>query len=215
MARPKVRTTQPRRDLVPRARRLVSPWVQKAWERALEVSDIDVAKFIPSKAVIDVGEALLAGQLSVEMIANFSGHTPLVVRHVMVNPVAMAWISRQIHQLFRHRAGIVDAALYQRAVAGDVNAIKLFYFRMGQLADEKTVHHTYSGGVRLDTLNDEDLRKLIKDKNATLPAEFTVISEAVGDPIPGPGGVRAPDAAGPPSLLPPVIKESPETEEVP
>lgn len=217
MARPKVTTNRKTRDLIPSTRRRVSPVVLRGWEAALEVSDQDLARFIPTKAAIDIGEALLAGQLTVEEIARCSGHTPLAVRQVLTNPTAMAWISRQIHNLFKHRAGVVDAALYQRAVAGDVNAIKLFYYRMGQLTNEQTVHHTYSGGVRLDHLGDEDLRRLIKDKNATLPAEFRVldVTPEPGASIQGPGGTGAQDAVSPDPVLPSPPEEPCEAAEVP
>lgn len=200
--------------MMPALRRRISPTLRRNWEAALDVSEQDVARYVPTKVDVDVGEALLAGQLTIEEVANFAGHTPLAVRRTLTNPVAMAWVSRQIHNLFRHRAGVVDAALYQCAVRGDVNAIKLFYQRMGQLMDEKTVRHVYSGGVRLDTLSEDELRLMIKDKNAAL-AEFRVIEGHPADDPGRPDGAGAPEATGPDPVLPAHADGPPETAAVP
>ena len=155
--------------LAPAPRPSLSPAVVEAWKRAQNVTEQDVSAYVPQMADISVGEALLAGRLSLDDIVAYSGENRAVVQQTLATPVAMAWISRQIYGHFIHRAALVDAALIQRALSGDVSAIRLFYERSGKLVDTKHVQHTVQGGLNLTALTLEDLAKLVEDKQRTLP----------------------------------------------
>jgi hypothetical protein len=131
----------------------------------------------------------------------------------------MAWMTKHVHAIYGHRCCLVDTALVRKALTGDVPAIKLFYERVGQLTQDKTINVNYSGGVCLTSLGDDDLLRLIKDADAKLPAEYQTIDAefeaAPGDAVPGAGGDPAPDAAGPTPVLPTPDEEPREADRVP
>lgn len=207
--------TRERKKGAPKKRPVLSPAIVDAWAAALNVDDQDLAKFIPTRLDIGVGEALLGGSLTVEQISDYTGHAHDKVKQTLSSPVAMAWISRQIHQLFKHRAGIVDAALYQAAIRGDVPAIKLFYERMGQLNRVIQHQHQYSGGIKLDTLSDEDLRRVIRENQAKLPAEFRIVDQDTpGDDLQSPTDTGPEDESGAAPVLPAPTEETQEADTV-
>jgi hypothetical protein len=136
-----------------------------------------VAAFQPTPDDIKVGEAISAGLVHVPSITAAAGIEKAAVMAVLNNPVAMLWISQRIEALFRYRAGLVDAALFMRAVGGDVTAIKLFFERHKIMSQEKNVNLNVTGGIDVRGLPTDELRKIIADKARILPAEFKVLSE--------------------------------------
>jgi hypothetical protein len=147
------------------------------WRRAADLTPEQVECFKPTEVDISVGEALLAGNTQASRIAEYSGLDAAQVRDTLNNPIAMAWLSRQITALFTHRAALVDALLYQRAMTGDLAAIKLFYDRMRLLDKSMEIKHAYSGEVSLKQIPDDELARMVQDKARLLPAEFRVISQ--------------------------------------
>jgi hypothetical protein len=208
-------------------RRKVSAPLVAAWQRAQNVTDQDVASFIPTSDTILVGEAFLAGNVTVQSVADYVHCHTKEVNEVLSDPVAMAWISRQIHSHLAHRMALVDASLFQRAIAGEVAAIKLFYERHHKLTAISQVNHNYNGTVKLDAVSDDDLKRLIKDADSRLPGPprplasrpiidvpFTVAPGA-GDPVPCAPGAGAASEGGPVRLLSGHAGEPPETAGVP
>lgn len=142
----------------------------KAWKDALSVTPHDVAGFIPTERELSVAEALLDGQLTPSAIQAATDLTLAEVKSVFGDPVAMAWISRQIDQLCQHRLGLVDAAMFARAVAGDVTAAKLVYERVGKIRKLGAVNVFSHGNtqINLSGLSNDDLKKLIAEDERTL-----------------------------------------------
>lgn len=193
----------------------VSKEIVEAWKAALEVSELQVAQFVPWDSVIRVGEAILAGATSSMRIADMENMEKEDVRGVLQSPIAMAWISRQIYAHFQHRAGIVDSALYHKAVTGDIAAMKLFYERMGKMQNERTLNVRVSGGLDVSTLSDDDLQRLVRDKQRLLPAEFRILEEGTGTALRGDGGAGAAAGGGAPTVLQPPTEGPPKAEGVP
>lgn len=141
-----------------------------AWQSAATVDPVAVAAYTPSEPDMAVGLALLGGARLIDELVTATKLTREEVDAVLCSPVRMAWISSQVYTHFQQRAAMVDTALYSRAVAGDVGAIRLFYERMGKMTTDRKVAVTVSGGINVSALSDGDLRKLIADGNAQLPA---------------------------------------------
>jgi len=188
------------------------PALVKAWREAMNVTEAEKRQFIPTELTIQVGEAILSGATSPAEMAAAAGVSEGRIRGVLSDPVGMAWVSQQIYELYRHRTGIVDAALYARASAGDIAAIKLFYERMGQLNQDKTVHHVVSGGIDISGLEIEDLRRIVADDAHLIPAEYRLLegAPAAGEEVSRPEGAQAPDSGGADALLPPDAGKSQE-----
>lgn len=166
--------------------------VRLAMAHAFNVDPMEVAKFQPTEAVTKVGEAIASGLTNPRAIQTAAGLGPEAVQNVLNDPVAMIWISQRIEALFRYRAGLVDAALFMRAVAGDTTAIKLFYERMKIMeAGNKTLNVVYSGGVDVRSLPVDELKRIVADKARMLPAEFRVLESK---PEVHDGGSGAPGA---------------------
>lgn len=183
--------------------------VVRGISNAFNVDPMEVARFQPTPEVVKVGEAVAAGLVQARTISVAAGINQEAVIAILNDPVAMVWISQRIEALFRYRAGLVDAALFQRAIAGETAAIKLFFERHKIMSDQKTVQHVYSGGVDVRGLPTDDLRKLVADKARMLPAEFRVLEitdgsgpKDAGAEVRGDGGNPAPSSGGPPPVLP-------------
>lgn len=192
--RPDIRPTQ--HDISAAAPEPVRPDrrnpVRLAMAHAFNVDPMEVARFQPTEAVTRVGEAIASGLTNPRAIQTAAGLGPEAVQGVLNDPVAMIWISQRIEALFKYRAGLVDAALFMRAIAGDTTAIKLFYERMKIMdAGSKTLNVHYSGGVDVRSLPTDELRKIVMDKARMLPAEFRVLESK---PEETDGGSSAPRA---------------------
>lgn len=214
-------TLQPDQPAGPRRRprrkqaRTVTAPVKAAWAGALACTEADVDAYKPTPAAGEVALALLAGATSIVDLVKFTGLPDTAVKEVLALPVAMAWVSRQVKAQFTHRAGLVDAALFQRACNGDVNAISLFYKRFDLLADERRVRVEFSGGVDLRAVPTQDLEYIVRDRVKSLPAEFRLLQAGAGEEVPGAGGAREAVPGGPAPLLPPPAGEPPEAARLP
>lgn len=160
-----------------------------AFEIAHTIQPEDIERFTPEPLHASVAEAILAGATTITKIDAFLGVTDRTTSRVLRDPLAMAWISQQIERHFRHRVGLVDAALFTRAVEGDVSAIRLFFERYGKLQDRRTVE--YTGSVDVRHLSDADLARVVRDKSQQLPVPVDVAFES-RSPVLGPTGTGAP-----------------------
>ncbi len=176
-----------------------TPLLVKAWQRATQVDEREVQAHIPTTSEIKVAEALVNTAGSLQSICDHTGLQPGTVRGVLADPTAVAWISRQIAAQVQNRLGLIDAALFRSASAGNIAAIRLFYERFDKLA-------RIAGGVSITQVNygampDDDLRRLATARIA----EFSRIIDA--SPAPGPPGDSRRDAGttevGAAALLPP------------
>lgn len=152
--------------------------VARAFAAAFTVDPLEVARYQPTPEATKLGEAIATGLVNLQALVTATGLPRDTVVGLMNDPVVMLWISQRIESLFRYRAGLVDAALFMRAVAGDVTAIKLFFERHKILTDQKTLNVHYSGGVDVRGLPTDELRKIVADKARMLPAEFRLLSES-------------------------------------
>lgn len=167
----------------------VSQSLVKAWRDALAVTPQDVAAFIPTERELTVAESLLDGQLNMTAIVAASDLTEAQVREVFRNPVAMAWISRQIDQLCQHRLGLVDASMFTRAINGDVTAAKLVYERAGKLQKAGQVNVIAHGNtqINLGGLSNDELKRLIDEEERALALK-TDAAPGAGATVPRPEG---------------------------
>ncbi len=141
---------------------------------ALEVSERDIDTFIPTSMDMGVAEALLAGCFTSVDIAAFLQTTPSRVWGTLKNPVAAAWVSRQLQSHVKHRLGMVLSSMFARAVGGDVGAAKLLLDRFGQIQSlSHVIHHK---GLDVTKLSDADLDMVI---NGKLHETSTVIQPPV------------------------------------
>lgn len=170
-----------------RRERRLAPELAEAWRSALTVTEADVANYIPTSLDATIAEALLAGALSPARVAEVTGRAEAEVRAVITDPVAMAYISRAMYAVIGHRLALVDAAMYTRAVSGDVQAAKLVYERVRALTSDKNINVKFSGGVNISALSDEDLRRILLDKERTLEAEYKVLPSKPVEEVPAGG----------------------------
>lgn len=175
-----VRADRAGRKLAPQRNKAIGATLVKAWQNAQSVDDQQVAAFQPTTLDALVAEALLNGETGPKAIGFYCGVSAERVKRVLSNPVATAWISRTLKSLFTHRIGMVDSALFQRSMTGDPGACKLMYERLGQLSQDQTIRHVYSGGVNVTALSTEDLRRLVAEKGRLLDASFRVIEGGEG-----------------------------------
>ena len=145
-------------------------------ERALNVTDADIRGYQPSSRDVEIAEVLLSGtlsSLSFAAIADELGCTAPVISARLKNGITCAWIYKMVHEQITHRLGMVDAAMFARATAGDVRAATLIFTRYGKLVDRRHVHIT--GSFDPTQLSDEDLDRLITrhESNKAQDAEFT------------------------------------------
>jgi hypothetical protein len=168
-----------------RRERALSPALAAAWRAALDVSEAEIAGHIPTELDAAVAEALLAGHLTTEKIAESLGRPQTEVAALISSPVAMAWISRAMYQVLNHRLALVDAAMFTRAVSGDVSAAKLVYERVRALDNAKRVDVHYSGGVNFSAMTTEDLERILHDKERTIPTEFKVLESRPTEALSG------------------------------
>lgn len=183
--------------LVPRQRRL-SVAVRKAWARAAEVDDRAIENYRPRKFDYQIAEALLSGAVSGPEIAMHLGLAePDAVWAALREPVRAAWISRQLTHHFQHRLAFVDAALFKKAIAGNVNAIKLYLQRHAFLGKESSgQQHQHVHFHETRGLSNDDLDKIIREKARRLNILYDG-DERPEDPVAeGAGGEGAEDGAG-------------------
>jgi DNA-binding transcriptional regulator LsrR (DeoR family) len=134
--------------------------LKKVAERSIVATDQEIREYIPTELCVQIAESMLSGQLTQEAIAKQIGVQPATVGRAMRNPIFCGWVSTTIHRNVRHRIGMVDAALTNRALGGDVRAMELFYKRFGKLVQRAEVIH--SQGYDYAKMTDADLEAMAK-----------------------------------------------------
>lgn len=162
----------------------------KLAERALTVSPRDVDVYAPREFDLRVAEAMLAGAITFDAIAQvLEVDTQTVSRHLR-DPLVCAWVSRVVHTHVQHRLGLVDAAMLSRAMAGDARAARLLYDRYGQMVNRSVNVNVSGRAADFAKFDDADLDALIEDANKH--AGITTIARAQD---PAPAGDRGEEEA--------------------
>lgn len=159
------------------ARKRISPALSRIAERAVSATADQIRAYAPREIDIRIAEELLSGQLpaiSYKAIAEALDVSAQYVSSVLKDPVACGWIFRAVNSEIRHRLGMVDAAVFMRAAAGDIRAASLLYKRYGEIVDRS--QHVHAVGVfDVAQLPDSDLDALIRAQGRTeLPTEAEV-----------------------------------------
>ncbi|MEE8522147.1 MAG: hypothetical protein V3S83_12370 [Gemmatimonadota bacterium] len=129
--------------------------------RSLQADPEAVRAYHPLEIDLRIAESLLGGKYFQKDIASDLEVSKTAVREVFADPVRCAWISQQITVIARHRMGMVDAALMNKALAGDVRAMQLYFKRHDQLVDRH--HHTISkSGIDLAQYTDDELATIAR-----------------------------------------------------
>ncbi len=158
-------------------------------QRSLEASDEEIRAFIPDERDVEMAEAMVCGSITFTEIADHIGVDPAIIGRKMKDPVRVAWMSMQVHRAVARRLGILDAALFRRAISGDTAALKLAYERFGEMQKRLHVRHTYEvNAVDPSRLTDADLDQLIAtdaeysiSKNGPLALEPSQEEEVTDD----------------------------------
>lgn len=126
----------------------------------MHVSEEEIRTFQPGASEQEIAEAMLAGALTFQEIADAIGKSPPWVSERLKDPLLCAWASRMVHQHISNRIGMIDSAMFRRAIAGDVRAADLLYKRYGAAADIK-LNVNVGAGDNLDLMSDRALDALL------------------------------------------------------
>lgn len=133
-------------------------------KRAADVPPEDVDRYIPSEAVLRCTEVILGGTVRRIDIAEQLGVAPETVGMYLADPVACAWVMRQISNTIGDRLALVDAAMYSRALGGDVAAAKLIFERYAPAVQTHRHLLQVGGNDELSKLSDAELMRLAASK---------------------------------------------------
>jgi len=142
----------------------ISPALSRIAERGMTVTEEEIRTYTPGETDLAVAEAMLGGALTFQEIAESIGRSPALVSDKLKCPVLCAWVSRAVHQQISHRLGMIDAAMYRRALGGDVRAADLLYKRYGAAADIKV--NVNVGAENFDLMSDTALDALLNRRKA-------------------------------------------------
>ena len=148
--------------------------LNKIAERALNATPDQVRTYIPVELDWSIAEAMMAGGHSFQAIAEIiPGTSATTVSAAMRDAVRCAWISHAVHQMAIQRIGLIDAAMLQRAVAGDTKAAQLMYKRLDLMTDKKMVAHVHGHVSDFDPtrLSDEDLDRVLEAEFKEIPKD--------------------------------------------
>lgn len=137
----------------------------KMYDRALLATDEEVHRFQPTELIVKISEAYLSGHLSHKEIAEHVGVGAHTVSQVMRDPVTSAWVAKHMHSIVRQRLGLIDAAMFHRALTGDVSAAKLMFERYGKMV-KRSMHVQVGGATDFSQFETDDLKKIIAAKQA-------------------------------------------------
>jgi len=174
----------------------ISPALARIAERGMVVSEEDIRGFLPGEMDLLIAEAMLGGALTFKEIAAAVGRSPALVSDKLKDPVMCAWASRAVHQQIHTRLGMLDAAIFRRALGGDVRAYEALMKRYGQSANLNV--NVAVGAENFDLMSDQALDALL-DRRAQEGA-IDVTKKAEGAPadagsLPPGSGADHPDGA--------------------
>lgn len=143
----------------------ISPALSRIAQRGMTVSEDEIRLYQPGEMDLLICEAMLSGALTFQEIAESIGRSPPTVSNHLKDPVLCAWISRAVHQQIHTRLGMLDAAMFRRALAGDVRAYEALMKRYGKSANLNITAHV-GGGENYDLMSDKALDALLKRRTA-------------------------------------------------
>lgn len=177
--------------------------VKRMWRDALSVEDREVEQYIPREIDLCIAELILAGHTSIAAMARECAgeFTTRQLSEQLQDPVVAAWISRQINAHVSARLGVVSAAMYAQACAGNVAAAELCFKRFGQLINRSQV--VVHKGIDYSKLTDRDLDAVLAEKLKTSGTiiDITVNSRGEGSSAESSGGASAAQVEGPAAVL--------------
>lgn len=138
----------------------------RLYRKALTVSDEAIQTYRPTELVVKCTEAYLEGCSTQKDIAEKLDQSPATVSAALREPVACAWIAKNLNQIISQRLGLVDAALFSRAMTGDPAACKLLYSRYGQLESRHVHVNVDAGTIDYSSMTTEQLEKMAAAKKA-------------------------------------------------
>lgn len=156
----KLPTNEPVKEKKPKRQQLSRALAQIA-KRGLEVDPREVERYVPRELDIQIAEAFLAGYVTYRGISQMVGCSEGHVKTVLKSPVMCAWISQTVHRNIQHRLGLVDAAMLQRAMCGDVRAADMLYKRYGKMANVNLNLNATVGVSDFSKMTDDDLNAMV------------------------------------------------------
>jgi chorismate mutase len=168
-------------------------------ERGLLATDAEVAAYPFSYDDIMMADCLLQGMNRAE-IAQELGLSASALKERMLDPVRAGWISQQLSKMAEKRIGMVDAAVFAKALAtGDPARARYLLERFEKLAPRKELRVN----VNLDftQLSDEELRAFVQDRKrrqGIVDVEAEEVKDGKGASVDGGGGENPPGHAGGP-----------------
>jgi hypothetical protein len=139
-------------------------------ERALLAAPDEVAVFPYDQLDVLVAEATIRGAKTLQELEDFCGAPAGTIKDRLLDPVRSAWIALQIEKAVGQRLGLINAALFHRAVStGDPNAAKLLLTQYGKLVAEPAQRREIVD-VRIDLsgLTTEELKRFAAEKARSL-----------------------------------------------
>lgn len=172
--------TPPQRRRKKPSKRKISAALTKVADRTLSVDPRDIEAYVPTELDVRIAEAMLAGNITFKDIAEQVQVAAPTISKRMKDPLICAWVSRQVQRNIAHRLGMIDTAMFNRAVGGDVRAADLLYKRFDQVT-KRSLHLHVRAGMDFEKLSDDDLEALVK---STQKQEAEII-DVTPKPIPG------------------------------
>lgn len=155
--------------------------VSKITERALQVRFEDVLAYEPTPLAIGVGRAIMAGTLKTPAIARLCSVPELRISQLKKDPVFCAWLSLRMSEDAKMRVGFVDNAVLAAAMAGNVQAARLYYDRHHPMVKAVAHAHVHTSDTDYSRMSDEELQRLLAAEAARPDSPVVIDVEAVGD----------------------------------
>lgn len=147
-------------------------YLRKILENALTVTPEEVDTFVWDNVDVTIAESILGGARTREKIADDIGISPQALRYRLKSPARCAWISQQLCRVVPQRLGQIYAAMYDKAIHGDVRAANLILERFDPMFRPATGTQNLTqinvGRVDIRKLSEGELGARIQEKFAAL-----------------------------------------------
>jgi hypothetical protein len=139
-------------------------------ERALKVSDEDIATFPHTYDDISIVQELMVGATTNAQIAAAVGISETALKQRLLDPVRCAWIASQIDHAVASQLGQVHGSVFQAALrTGDHNKAAYLDKLYGKGPRPQIQKHQHLvGHIDLTGLTNEQLRKFIERERREL-----------------------------------------------
>lgn len=145
--------------------------VRRWLESGLSVSPEQLEKFQPDTSDVAIARVMQEGALSVETIVTRLAENEIMpdleakeIRRRLAEPVRAAWLNRQVLEALPHKTAQVYFELLRRALAGQVDAARLFLTRFDRAYRPTTRREVVSAGLDVKVLSDNDLLRQLTSK---------------------------------------------------